>query len=92
MYRNEYENIILESNLNGKSLLIDSIVLKEKYQNKKAEELIVNNIQKLVKNKKYNNIIILASTPFEKDIAKDLNFINLKELNDKSIIYGYKSN
>ena len=34
---NEYENIILESNLNGKSLLIDSIVLKEKYQNKKAD-------------------------------------------------------
>lgn len=89
---NEYENIILESSLNGKSLLIDSIVLKEKYQNRKAEELIVDNIKKLVRNKKYNNIIILASTPFEKDIAKDLNFINLKELNDKSIIYSYKGN
>lgn len=87
-----YENIILNSNKNGKSLLIDSIVLKEKYQNKKSKELITNNIIKLLKRKKYNNILILASTEFEKEIAKDLMFIKLKELDDNSIIFSYKGN
>ena len=85
-----YENIILESNQYGKSILIDSIVLKEKYQNKKSEQLITKSILKLTKNKKINNVIIVASTAFEKDIAQKLNFFELKELNDDSIIYSYK--
>ena len=87
-----YENIILESNEHGKSILIDSIVLKEKYQNKKAENLIIKSIIKLLKNKKYKNIIILASTDFEKSIAEDLNFTNIKELNGNSIIYSFRGN
>lgn len=88
--KKDYENIILESNEHGKSLLIDSIVLKEKYQNKKAEELITKSILRLLKNNKYNNTIIIASTTFEKEIAKKLEFIELKQLNDESIIYSYK--
>jgi len=88
--KNDYENIILESNGFGKSLLIDSIVLKEKYQNKKSKGLITKNILKLLKSNKYNNIIIIASTQFEKEIAKKLDFIELKQLNDDSIIYSYK--
>lgn len=87
-----YENIILKSNEYGKSLLIDSIVLKEKYQNKKSLELITKNIAKLSKNNRYNNIIILANTEFEKDIAKKLKYNILKELNDDSIIYTLKGN
>jgi hypothetical protein len=85
-------DIIIESNKYGKSLLIDSIVLKEKYQNQKAKEIIINSIIKFKKNKKYNNIIIIASTEFEKEIANNLNFIKIKEFNDNSIIYSLKSN
>ena len=86
-----YEEIILESNT-GKILLIDSIVLKEKYQNKKSKELISKNITKFIKSKKYNNIILIASTEFEKEISEDLKLIKIKELNDNSIIYSYKGN
>lgn len=88
--KENYENIILESNQYGKSLLIDSIVLKEKYQNKKSEQLITKSILRLAKNKNINNIIILASTNFEKEIAEKLKFFKIKELNDNSIIYSYK--
>ena len=88
--KENYENIILESNQYGKSILIDSIVLKEKYQNKKAIQLITKSILKLTKKKKRNNVVIVASTTFEKDIAQKLNFFKLKELNDNSIIYSYK--
>lgn len=86
----KYENIIIESNDYGKSIIIDSIVLKEKYQNKKSMTLIIKNIQKLIKNKKYNNIIIIASTDFEKEIANNLKFINIKNLKDNSIIFSFK--
>ena len=75
--KNGYEDIILNTSVNGKILLIDSIVLKEKYQNKKSKELITKNITKLMKNRKYRNIIILASTEFEKDIANYLKFKKL---------------
>ena len=85
-----YEDIILKSNTHGKSLLIDSIVLKEKYQNKKSEELIINCIKKI--SKKYNNMIIIASTDFEKNIALKLNLKISKKLNDNSIIYSQKDN
>lgn len=85
-----YENIIIESNDSGKSTIIDSIVLKEKYQNKKSMNLIIKNIQKSIKNKKYNNIIIIASTDFEKEIANELKFKIIKELKDNSIIYALK--
>lgn len=89
--KNGYEQIILNSN-NGKILLIDSIVLKEKYQNKKSKELITKNIIKLINNNKYNNIILLASTEFEKEISEDLELKKLKELNDDSIFYSSKGN
>ena len=85
-----YENIIIENNDYGRTVIIDSIVLKEKYQNKKSMILIIKNIQKLIKNKKYNNIIIIASTDFEKEIANNLKFINIKVLKDNSIIYSKK--
>lgn len=85
--KDDYENIILNSNLNGKLLLIDSIVLKEKYQNKKSKDLIIKHISKLIKDKKYNNVIILGSNDFEKEIAKSFKFNKLKELSSNSIIY-----
>ena len=88
----DYENIIIESNKYGKSILIDSIVLKEKYQNQKAKKLIIKAIIKLAKNKKYNNIIIIASTEFEKEIASNLSFIKIKEFKDNSIVYSLKGN
>ena len=85
--KNNYESIILNSNPKGKILLIDSIVIKEKYQNKKSLELITKTIYKLSQNKKYTNVIILASTDFEKEIAKKLNYKILKNFNENSIIY-----
>lgn len=88
--KDEYESIILENNETGKLLLIDSVVLKEKYQNIKSLELIVKNISKLQKNEKYNNVIILANTEFEEQIAKNMNFKILKKLNDNSTIYVLK--
>ena len=89
--KNKYENIIITSNDYGKSIIIDSIVLKEKYQNKEAMILITKNIEKLIKSKKYNNIIIIASTEFEKEVANNLGFLTIKNLNDNSIIYSLKS-
>ena len=86
----EYEKIIINNSDHGKSIIIDSIVLKEKYQNKKSMTLIVKNLQKLIKNKIYNNIIIIASTDFEKEISNNLKFINVKTLKDNSIIYSLK--
>lgn len=90
--KDNYENIILNSNKTGKSLVIDSIVLKEKYQNNKSKKLISKKILKLLNNKRYNKFIILASTEFEKEIANDLKFIELKKLNDNTIIYSNKGN
>lgn len=90
--KDTYEEIIFKNSKHGKILLIDSIVLKEKYQNKKSTELITRSISKLLKSNKYNNVIILASTEFENTVAKNLNFIKLKELNDNSIIYILKNN
>jgi len=87
--KENYENIILKSN-KGKIIIIDSIVLKEKYQNKTTEQLIIKTIYKLTK--LYKNILIIASTEFEKDIANSLSFNIIKKLNDDSIIYEYKGN
>lgn len=87
--KENYENIILNSS-KGKIIIIDSIVLKEKYQNKTTELLIIKTIFKLTK--LYKNILIIASTEFEKDIANSLSFNILKKLNDNSIIYEYKGN
>ena len=85
--KNNYENIILNINNKGKILLIDSIVLKEEYQNKKSIQLIVKSILKLIKTNEYNDVVIIASTYFEKDIAKNLNFNSIKEFNDESILF-----
>lgn len=87
--KDNYENIILDSN-KGKIVIIDSIVLKEKYQNKTTEHLIIKTIYKLTK--LYKNILIIASTEFEKDIANSLSFNIVKKLSDNSIIYEYKGN
>lgn len=87
--KDNYEDIILDSN-KGKIIIIDSIVLKEKYQNKTTEHLIIKTIYRLTK--PYKNILIIASTEFEKDIANSLNFNIIKKLNDNSIIYEYKGN
>lgn len=87
--KDNYENIILDSN-KGKIVIIDSIVLKEKYQNKTTEHLIIKTIFRLTK--LYKNILIIASTEFEKDIANSLSFNIEKKLNDNSIIYEFKGN
>lgn len=87
--KDNYENIILDSN-KGKIVIIDSIVLKEKYQNKTTEHLIIKTIYKLTK--LHKNILIIASTEFEKDIANSLSFNIVKKLSDNSIIYEYKGN
>lgn len=85
--KNNYEDIILNKSNKEKILLIDSIVLKEEYQNKKSIQLIIKSILKLIKINKYDNVIIIASTTFEKDIAKTLNFTSIKEFNDSSILF-----
>ena len=86
-----YENLILNINsTNEKILLVDSIVLKEKYQNKKAKELIKKYLIKISNSKKFNNFVFIASTDFEKEIVKELCLRELKVLNDKSIIYTKK--
>ena len=87
--KDNYENIILDSN-NGKIIIIDSIVLKEKYQNKTTEHLIIKTLYRLTKI--YKSILIIASTEFEKDIANSLSFNIAKKLSDNSIIYEYKGN
>lgn len=86
----EYENIIIDGNKYGKSVIIDSIVLKEKHQNIKSINLITKNIKKLIKNINYDNIIIIATTDFEKEIANNLKFKIIKNLKDNSIIYSFK--
>ena len=86
----EYENIIIDGNKYGKSVIIDSIVLKEKHQNIKSINLITKNIKKLIKNINYDNIIIIATTDFEKEIANNLKFKIIKNLKDNSIFYSFK--
>ena len=84
----EYEELIINNISNGDTLIIDSIVMKEKYQNKKSKDLIIRYIKRITS--KFKNIIFVASTEFENEIATALNLKVVNEINNLSIIYKNK--
>jgi len=75
-------------------VIIDSIVINPDYENKKVVKLFASVIRRYFKSKvkegyKISNIIAVGVTDFEKDVLKASLFTEIKELEDKHILYMY---
>jgi len=75
-------------------VIIDSIVINPDYENKKVVNLFASVIKKYFKTKekqgyKISDIIAVGVTDFEKDVLKASSFTEVKELENKHILFMY---
>lgn len=78
----------------GNYVVIDSIVVDEKYYNKKTVKLFNKAIKKYFAQKRkegylVNNIIAIGTTDFEKSVLDNSMLKNKKKLKNKNILYRY---
>lgn len=94
-YLKKYEiNDIVDFSTNKNNyILIDSICLKEKYQNETSDELIIDKIRYLIKLKysqkyKIENIVSYAICEYEENILKKAKFKLIKIIDDNIKLYS----
>ena len=77
-----YEDILLNSKGKGNYLVIDNILLKEHYQNKKSVEMFKKVLLKFLKNTEYLDIVASSVNEFEADVLEAAGFKKLKKVED----------
>lgn len=81
-FKIDYEDILLKSKGNGNYLVVDNILLKEEYQNKKSVELFKKTLIKYLNKHEYLDIIASSVNEFEADVLKAAGFIEYKKIKD----------
>jgi hypothetical protein len=81
-FKVDYEDILLKSKGNGNYLVVDNILLKEEYQNKKSVELFKKTLIKYLNKHEYLDIIASSVNEFEADVLKAAGFIEYKKIKD----------
>ena len=85
--KNNYENL---GTKNSRYYIIDSIVLKEKYQNELSIKLVSKILKKRISYIKPLNVISIAVNEFENEVLKNSSFKELKKFDDGNYLYILK--
>ena len=85
--KNHYEHL---GTKDSRSYIIDSIVLKEKYQNELSIKLVSKILKKLISYIKPLNVISIAVNEFENEVLKNSSFKELKKFDDGNYLYILK--
>ena len=85
--KNKYEHL---GTKNSRYYIIDSIVLKEKYQNELSIKLVSKILKKRISYIKPLNVISIAVNEFENEVLKKLSFKELKKFDDGNNLYILK--
>ena len=85
--KNNYEHL---GTKNSRYYSIDSIVLKEKYQNELSIKLVSKILKKRISYIKPLNVISIAVNEFENEVLKNSSFKELKKFDDGNYLYILK--
>ena len=85
--KNNYEHL---GTKNSRYYIIDSIVLKEKYQNELSIKLVSKILKKRISYIKPLNVISIAVNEFENEVLKNSSFKELKKFDDGNYLYILK--
>lgn len=88
------ESILTYNRDSSNYIIIDSIVINPDYENKKVVKFFSKAIKKYFINKqkegyKISGLVAIGMTDFEKKVLDYMEFVKIKKLEDKNILYMY---